>query len=137
MAMRIPSSDYQWRTYDPGVTEEEFDKRKDLCEGINGRDALFTKFENTIRTQVLDPRGEQRGKPMPRDARFIQADNHGEWGQDQFHERLEFGSDGPRETRTYHGAGLPKRMDLRDPVDMSSVSEVGLAPTGEGIDGDT
>lgn len=136
MAMRIPSSDYELRRPNPGVTEKEFDQRASLREGINGRDRVDSRFENTQRTQVLAPRGDARGRPMPRDARFREADNHGEWGQDRFHEKLEFGMDGPDESRPYFGMGLPKRMDLSDPVNMNSTSEVGLPPTGEAIDGD-
>jgi hypothetical protein len=110
MAMRIPMTDYEWRRPDPGVTEEEFHARKDLYEGVSGRDALNAKFENTERTQVLSPRGDKRGRPMPRNAEFCEADNHGEWGLDHFVEALEYGADGPRETRPYHGLGLPSKV---------------------------
>jgi hypothetical protein len=49
---------------------------------------------------------------MPRDARFVQAGNHGEWGPDTYAERYEYGMDGPNETRWGHGLGLPRREDL-------------------------
>jgi hypothetical protein len=110
MAMRIPMTDYEWRRPDPGVTEDEFHSRKDLHEGVNGCDKMNTKFENTERTQVLAPRGDKRGRPMPRDAKFYQADNHGEWGTDRFVEPLEYGMDGPMGTEPFHGMGLPTRM---------------------------
>jgi len=112
MAMRIPMTDYEQRQPDPGVTEDEFHRRKSLMEGVNGIDKMHTRFENTERTQVLAPRGDKRGRPMPRDAKFMQAGNHGEWGPDQFRERLECGMDGPMEDRWSHGMGLPRREDL-------------------------
>ena len=112
MAFRIPATDYEQRRPDPGVTEDEFDARGSLVEGINGWDRMHTRFENTERTQVLAPRGDMRGRPMPRDARFLGADNHGEWGTDHRMPGWERGLDGPMETRAFHGAGLPKRMDL-------------------------
>ena len=112
MSMRIPRTDYEQDCPDPGVTEAEFDKRQDLREGINGCDKMHTRFENTERTQVLAPRGDQRGRPMPRDAKFKQAGNHYEWGPDTFSERLEYGMDGPMSNKSYHGAGLPSREDL-------------------------
>lgn len=112
MAMRVPRTDYEMDRPDPGVTEAEFHKRKDLREGINGCDRFNSHFENTERTQVLAPRGDARGRPMPRDAKFAQAENHGEWGPDVYRERLEFGMDGPIEKRLYHGMGLPSREDL-------------------------
>jgi hypothetical protein len=112
MAMRIPVTDYEQREPGPGVTEREFDKRKNLWEGVNGRDRFDSHFENTERTQVLDPRGDRRGRPMPRDAKFRGAFNHGEWGYDRYVERLEHGLDGPDSTESYHGAGLPTRTDL-------------------------
>lgn len=112
MAFRIPATDYEQRCPDPGVTEDEFDKRADLREGINGCDKMHTRFENTERTQVLAPRGDARGRPMPRDARFKQAGNHGEWGPDTYRKDLEYGMDGPMETRWMHGYGLPRREDL-------------------------
>lgn len=136
MAMRVPATDYEMRRPDPGVTEEEFCSRADIREGISGRDRFDSNFENTERGQVLAPRGDAVGRPMPRDARFREADNHGEWGSDQFRERLEYGMDGPDESRPMHGQGLPRRMDLSSPVNTVSLSEIGIAPTAEGIDGD-
>jgi hypothetical protein len=112
MLGRIPRTDYEQRCPDPGVTEKEFDKGANLMEGINGRDKMHTRFENTERTQVLDPRGDHTGRPMPRDAKFGQAGNHYEWGPDHYIEELEYGMDGPMETRPYYGLGLPKRQDL-------------------------
>jgi len=112
MTMRIPRTDYEWSRLGPGVTEDEFHKRKNLREGVNGLDRFSSKFENTERTQVLAPRGDKRGRPMPRDARFWQADNHGEWGPDKFVERLEHGMDGPDSKEWSHGRGLPTRQDL-------------------------
>jgi hypothetical protein len=121
MAMRIPRTDYEWDRPDPGVTEAEFDSGKcpaqddmggQLAEGINGWDRMNTRFENTERVQVKAPRGDARGRPMPRDAKFASAGNHGEWGPDTFEERLDLGVDGPNESRSYHGAGLPRRQDL-------------------------
>jgi hypothetical protein len=97
---------------DPGVTEAEFHRRKDLKEGVNGQDRFSANFENTERTQVLAPRGDKRGRPMPRDAKFRQANNHGEWGYDQYVERIEYGMDGPDSTEVMGGLGLPKRPDL-------------------------
>jgi len=117
MAFRIPMTDYEPRLPDPGVTEDEFDKGQDLKEGINGKDKMHTRFENTERTQVLAPRGDKRGRPMPRDARFNQAGNHGEWGPDTYQKRLERGMDGPMETRWSHGMGLPSREDLKSNAD--------------------
>jgi hypothetical protein len=112
MSMRIPRTDYEYDIPDPGVTEKEFDNGADLIEGINGRDKMHTRFENTERTQVLDPRGDHTGRPMPRDAKFLQAGNHFEWGPDHYIPRLECGMDGPMETRPYYGYGLPRRSDL-------------------------
>lgn len=138
MAMRIPSTDYEMDRRDPGVTENEFHGRQDLKEGINGCDRMDTRFENTERTQVLAPRGDERGRPMPRDARFRQADNHGEWGPDKYVERLECGMDGPDSNHSYRGAGLPTRSDLSYPANPPGISdsEIGIPPTAEGIDGD-
>lgn len=113
MAMRIPMTDYEQRERNVGTTEAEFDKNADLVEGINGRDRMDSMFENTERVQVLDPRGDHTGRPMPRDAKFRGAFNHGEWGADQYDAALERGLDGPLETRPYYGAGLPRREDLR------------------------
>lgn len=112
MAMRIPRTDYEMDRPDPGVTEDEFHRRKNLMEGINGQDRFDSRFENTERTQVLAPRGDKRGRPMPRDARFREADNHGEWGPDVYVGRLEYGMDGPNEKQLFHGMGLPSRADL-------------------------
>lgn len=114
MAMRVPRTDYEYGRPDPGVTENEFDKGADLGEGINGRDKMHTRFENTERVQVMNPRGDQApgGRPMPRDAKFLQAGNMNEWGPDAYSEPLECGMDGPYEKRAYYGAGLPKRTDL-------------------------
>ena len=154
MAMRVPATDYEMGCPDPGVTEKEFDRRADLVEGINGRDEFDSRYENTERTQVLAPRGDARGRPMPRDALFRGADNHGEWGLDKFREQLEFGMDGPISEKSYHGAGLPTRADLSYPANRVhcgamdampsntimrapvSTSDVGLAPSEDGIDGD-
>ena len=133
MAMRVPATDYEMRRANCGVTEEEFDNRADLWEGINGRDRFDTRFENTERTQVLEPRGDLRGRPMPRDARFHSADNHGEWGPDKFQERLEYGMDGPDSHTAYHGAGLPTRDDLSYPANTSDAK---MNPKADGIDGD-
>lgn len=135
MAMRVPATDYGWRAPDAGVTEKEFGKRKNLQEGISGCDRFDTKFENTERIQVLAPRGDMRGRPMPRDARFHQADNHGEWGNDKFVERLECGMDGPDSNTSYHGAGLPTREDLSYPTEEALRSAV-MNPKADGIDGD-
>lgn len=152
--MRVPSTDYEMGRPDPGVTEKEFDKCADLVEGINGRDAFDSRFENTERIQVLAPRGDARGRPMPRDALFRNADNHGEWGRDKFSESLECGMDGPISESSYRGAGLPKRMDLSYPANRNvchsaeglpqstvnrppvEYSEIGMGPTNEAIDGD-
>lgn len=136
MAMRIPCTDYEMDRPDPGVTEKEFDKRKDLHEGVNGQDRFDSRFENTERTQVLAPRGDARGRPMPRDAKFRQADNHGEWGPDKFVEPFEMGMDGPDSGTSYRGAGLPTRSDLSYISEDSAYRE-DVAPTSEGIDGDT
>jgi len=154
MAMRVPSTDYEMGRPDPGVVEREFDRRKDVREGINGCDKMDTRFENTERTQVLEPRGDQRGRPMPRDALFRQADNHGEWGRDQYTERLECGMDGPVSNTSYHGAGLPTRHDLSYPANRNvgnsatglpgsttnrppvEYSEIGMGPMNEAVDGD-
>ena len=137
MAMRVPATDYGMNRPDPGVVEKEFDARANLGEGINGQDRMDTNFENTERRQVLAPRGDARGRPMPRDARFRQADNHGEWGPDQYIERIEMGMDGPDSNHSYHGAGLPTRHDLSYPATPGiDGSEMGMAPTAEGIDGD-
>lgn len=138
MAMRIPVTDYEQRERSLGVTESEFDKRANLVEGINGCDKIDTHFENTERTQVLAPRGDKVGRPMPRDAKFRGANNHGEWGADQYHPELEYGIDGPMEDRPYYGAGLPKRLDLRpcaDPQD-GDPREAGLdllRPMGQAV----
>ena len=129
MASRIPVTDYEQRERAVGVTEREFDKRANLAEGINGCDRMDTHFENTERTQVLDPRGDHAGRPMPRDAKFHGANNHGEWGNDQFEESFERGMDGPMETRPYYGLGLPKRMDLRP-----NANPQGEDPTVPGLD---
>ena len=137
MAMRIPATNYGWDRKDPGVTEAEFDRGKSVREGVNGCDRFDSNFENTERVQVLAPRGDARGRPMPRDARFRTADNHGEWGSDTFRESMDFGLDGPDSNHSYHGAGLPTRQDLSYPATNGiSVTEVGVPPTAEGIDGD-
>jgi hypothetical protein len=154
MAMRIPATDYEWGKPPAGVTEKEFDRRKDLLEGINGRDRMNSHFENTERNQVLAPRGDARGRPMPRDARFHDADNHGEWGNDKFMPVLEYGMDGPDGVHSYHGAGLPTRHDLSYPANrdhchaMEALSDeglrvaaplsppIGINPKADGIDGD-
>jgi hypothetical protein len=138
MAMRVPSTDYTMDRPDPGVTEKEFDRRGNLQEGINGQDRIDTRYENTERTQVLAPRGDARGRPMPRDARFRQADNHGEWGADKFVEPFEMGMDGPDSNTSYRGAGLPTRYDLSYPTESAQAQgdAAGIAPTAEGIDGD-
>jgi len=135
MAARIPATDYAWRDPSSGVTEAEFDARKDLWEGINGRDRFDCNFENTERVQVLAPRGDMRGRPMPRDARFHTADNHGEWGNDKYVERLECGMDGPDSKTSYRGAGLPTREDLSYPTEEALRSAV-MNPKADGIDGD-
>lgn len=109
---RIPRTDYEMDRPSPGVTEAEFQSRKDLREGITGCDRIITRFENTERTQVLAPRGDKRGRPMPRDARFSQADNHGEWGYDRYVEKIEYGMDGPVNKEVFGGLGLPSRSDL-------------------------
>jgi len=136
VAMRVPSTDYEMSDRNCGVTEEEFDKRADLWEGINGRDRIDTYFENTERNQVLDPRGDQRGRPMPRDAKFHQAHNHGEWGNDKFMERFEYGMDGPDSEHSYHGAGLPTRFDLAYPANPQHETGSVMNPKADGIDGD-
>ncbi len=154
MAMRVPATDYEWGQPSAGVTEKEFESRKDLLEGIVGCDRFNSNYENTERSQVLAPRGDARGRPMPRDARFNGADNHGEWGNDKFMPRLEFGLDGPDGVHSYHGAGLPTRHDLSYPanrdhchaldalsdegLDMTapSLHPTGANPKADGIDGD-
>lgn len=137
MAMRVPATNYEMCKPDPGVTEREFDGRKNLQEGINGRDRMDTRYENTERRQVLAPRGDARGRPMPRDARFRQADNHAEWGPDHYIPALEMGADGPDSNTSYRGAGLPTRRDLSYPATTGvECSEIGMAPMAEGIDGD-
>ena len=136
MAMRVPTTDYEMSRRAPGVTEKEFDKRADLTEGINGCDRFDSRFENTERTQVLAPRGDARGRPMPRDARFREADNHGEWGSDKFEERLEMGMDGPDSNSSYRGAGLPTRADLSYPANPQHDNASPLNPKADGIDGD-
>jgi hypothetical protein len=137
MAFRIPGTDYEQRSRSVGVTEREFDKGANLVEGINGRDKMDTHFENTERVQVLDPRGDHTGRPMPRDARFKGAFNHGEWGPDQFDEGLEHGMDGPIEQRPYYGAGLPKRMDLmpnaNPQLDRPTDDAAAGRPMGQGV----
>lgn len=149
--MRVPSTDYEMGRPDPGVTEKEFDGGESLVEGINGRDAFDSRFENTERTQVLAPRGDARGRPMPRDALFRNADNHGEWGNDKYRDSLEFGMDGPISESSYRGAGLPTRCDLSYPANRnhqggslalpstinqapSDMSDIGVGPTGEAFD---
>jgi hypothetical protein len=155
MAMRVPATDYEWGRAPAGVTEKEFDSRKDLWEGINGRDRFNSHFENTERLQVLAPRGDARGRPMPRDARFASADNHGEWGTDKFYPGIECGMDGPDSRDSYHGAGLPTRHDLSYPANRDhcgapaalmgedglpciapSLHPTGKNPKADGIDGD-
>ena len=137
MAMRVPRTDYEMDRPDPGVTESEFDARANLKEGVNGCDRFDSRFENTERTQVLAPRGDARGRPMPRDARFREADNHGEWGPDKFVEPFELGMDGPDSTDLMHGYGLPRRVDLSYPATTApDLSAQGVPPMAEGIDGD-
>lgn len=138
MAMRIPMTDYEWRRRDPGVTEEEFHKRKDLEEGVSGRDRFSSKFENTERTQVLAPRGDKRGRPMPRNAEFHQAANGGEWGPDHYEERLEFGMDGPESKEVYRGYGLPTKVHLSpnaDPIEdcCEDGALITSRPMGQGV----
>ena len=137
MAMRIPMTDYEWRRPDPGVTEDEFHSRKDLQEGVNGCDAINTKFENTERTQVLAPRGDRRGRPMPRNAEFDHADNHGEWGLDHFVEALEYGADGPKEERPFYGRGLPTKkhlgMNANPAFDECCEDAFAGRPLGQGV----
>jgi len=113
MSFRIPRTNYEWDRPEPGVTEKVFDKCQDLWEGINGCAPLNTKFENTERAQVRDPRGDHAGRPMPRDAEFYEADNHGEWGPDTYQEPWQFGSNGPFGKDPYHGMGLPTRKHER------------------------
>lgn len=121
MAMRVPRTDYEQDCPDAGVTEARFDQNRcpaqteingALAEGINGWARMNARNENTERTQVLAPRGDMRGRPMPRDARFEQAANRYEWGPDSYEESLQHGMEGPNETRSYHGVGLPKRHEL-------------------------
>ena len=135
MAMRVPTTDYEMSRRAPGVTEKEFQSRANLAEGISGRDRFDTRFENTERTQVLSPRGDHK-RPMPRDARFREADNHGEWGADKFIERLEDGMDGPDSHTSYHGVGLPTRVDLSYPANPQHDNASSLNPKADGIDGD-
>lgn len=136
MAMRVPATNYEWDRRPAGVTEKEFDSRKDLLEGINGRDRFNANFENTERGQVLAPRGDARGRPMPRDAKFQTADNHDCWGPDQYHVYLEGGMDGPDSVHSYHGAGLPKRADLSYPIGGVDCTDIGTTPSQEGNEGD-
>ena len=139
MAMRIPVTDYEQREKGPGVTEKRFDGGADLIEGINGRDRMDTMFENTERIQVLDPRGDHTGRPMPRDAKFRGANNHGEWGPDQYSEELQHGmNNGPFENRPYYGYGLPKRLDLRPNADPQCEEPIecgldALRPMGQAV----
>jgi hypothetical protein len=138
MAMRIPRTDYEYGIPDPGVTEKEFKKGADLVEGINGLDRMHTLFENTERTQVLDPRGDHTGRPMPRDGAFLQAGNHFEWGPDRYIEKYERGMDGPIETRPYYGAGLPKKrwyLDNANP-EFGGAGEAGGVDEWPGEQGD-
>lgn len=137
MAMRIPMTDYEQRSRSIGVTEKEFDKGANLAEGVNGCDRFDSHFENTERTQVLAPRGDARGRPMPRDAKFHGAFNHGEWGPDQFRPELEYGLDGPDSNESYHGAGLPRRMDLmpnaNPQMDRPTNDAAAGRPMGQGV----
>jgi hypothetical protein len=126
MAMRIPRTDYEMDRVDPGTTEAEFHSRKSLREGINGCDRFDSRCENTERTQVLAPRGDMRGRPMPRDARFRQANNHNEWGPDVYRKPFEYGMDGPNNTEVYGGLGLPSRDD----IPSNANPQLGGAATG-------
>ncbi len=74
----------------------------------------------------MDPRGDHAGRPMPRNAEFDEADNHGEWGPDKYNEALEFGRAGPFGKDPYHGMGLPTRKHLAPNAN----------PAFGGIDGD-
>ena len=87
--MGIPAIDYDMDAPDAGCTEKEFRSRANIMEGISGKDRIDTYFETTERTQVLAPRGDQVGRPMPRDARGPGTNNHGEWGPDQYHRVLD------------------------------------------------
>lgn len=129
---RIPRTDYEWDRASAGVTEAEFHSKKNLREGISGLDKMNSNFENTERTQVLAPRGDQRGRPMPRDAKFVQADNHFEWGPDRYIPRLECGADGPMNMSKPGGLGLPTREDLSD----NANPQFGGAALATGVAGD-
>lgn len=136
MAMRIPPTDYEMRNPDAGVTEEEFHSRKDLKEGVSGKDSLDSRFENTMRSQVLAGRGDKRGRPMPRDARFRNAGNHGEWGPDYFAKRFEYGMDGPISKELYKGYGLPTTDHLdpsANPTDLGYEDCFGDRPMGQAV----
>lgn len=141
MAMRIPVTDYEQRSECIGTTEHEFwgnsNEQHALLEGVIGWDRMDTHFENTERNQVLDPRGDHTGRPMPRDARFHGAFNHGEWGPDQYRPHLERGLDGPNETRPYYGCGLPKRQDLmpnaNPQLDLPTDDPLAGRPMGQAV----
>src|SRR4029077_2959730 len=112
MAMRIPRTNYEWDRPAAGITEKVFDRGEDLWEGINGRARMNTKFENTERLQVMDPRGDHAGRPMPRNGESYPVDNHGEWGPDHYEEALDCGIQGPVGQDPYYGRGLPTKKCL-------------------------
>jgi hypothetical protein len=142
MSMRIPRTQYEWDRPAAGTTEKHFYKGADLAEGVVGLDSIDTKFENTERLQVMDPHGDLAGRPMPRDAKFYEADNHFEWGPDKFDERLKFGSDGPFGDDPYHGMGLPSRKHLSPNANpafggMCVMADVEDHPQAQGVGGKT
>ena len=142
MSMRIPRTQYEWDRPASGTTEAHFDKGADLWEGINGCDDMNTKFENTERLQVMDPRGDHAGRPMPRDARFYNADNHGEWGPDKFNEALDYGMDGPLGDDPYHGMGLPTRKRMSSNANpafggVTPMADIEDHPQASGLGGKT
>jgi hypothetical protein len=108
MAMRVPRTQYEWDRVAHGITEKEFDAGQNLYEGINGQAGMDTKFENTERLQVMDPRGDHAGRPMPRDGEFFEADNHHEWGNDFFDKADYDRRHGKMGNAPYYGRGLPK-----------------------------
>jgi hypothetical protein len=141
MAMRIPRTQYEWDRPAVGITEQEFDKGVDLWEGINGKGFMNTKFENTERLQVMNPRGDQAGnRPMPRDAGFFEADNHHEWGFDSFNEAEYNREFAHLRQDPYKGRGTPSNEMLSPNANPSetgggcaSIAEPESDPRDQGI----
>lgn len=140
MAMRIPRTQYEWDRPAVGITEQEFDKGQDLWEGINGKAWMNTKFENTERLQVMNPRGDQGGRPMPRDGEFFEADNHHEWGNDHFDEALYAREFAHINRDPYYARGVPGNQVLSQNANPSetgggcgSIVEPESDPRDQGI----